>query len=196
MNWTGHAGCTCVSRWIAEWAKYINISFVLKPVIIGMMDHKNTRRRKLETEEVHGSSTPVLRGSRKGRVRPVLEFGERWLNQCSYPTWLSFPSATCHASLILFRSLDFLYTLCLVLIGNGAWDDDDDWFCRLHLLFGWRKEGEERDGFSWNCKKQLHTAHVIASAYTRNISNSGKRHYELDPYTATGLDGRLVMIKN
>ncbi|KAG6768989.1 hypothetical protein POTOM_024604 [Populus tomentosa] len=47
MNWTGHA------------------------VIIGMMDHKNTWRRKLKTEEVYGSSTPVLRGSRKGRVRLV-----------------------------------------------------------------------------------------------------------------------------
>jgi len=150
-----------------------------------MMGHKNTWRRKLETEEVYGSSTPVLRGSRKGRVRLVQEFGERWLNQCSYPhvVVLSF----CHLSCKLDTFPVFRLPPYVVFgaDGNGAWDDDDAyyWFCRLHLLFRWRKEGEERererDGFSWNCKENCiqHTSllpliHGISVTQEKGIMNS------------------------
>lgn len=75
---------------------------------------------------MYGSSTPVLRGSRKGRVRLVQEFGERWLNQCSYPhvVVLSF----CHLSCKFDTFPVFRLPPCVVFgaDGNGAWDDDDD----------------------------------------------------------------------
>ncbi|KAJ6939561.1 hypothetical protein NC651_005879 [Populus alba x Populus x berolinensis] len=102
--------------------------------------------RKLETEEVYGSSTPVLRGSRKGRVRLVR------------PLYVVFGAD-----------------------GNGAWDDDDmsiiGFVDFIYYLVGEERvrKGRERGREGWlflELQIKLHTAHVIASAYTRNISNS------------------------